>query len=309
MRRGVFYGMTNPTRTVRLIGAVLLLGVAACKDKAALARGDSLQTQLSESQMLSNQLNSQKDSLTRVVLDADAFLGQMDSAIKAVRGLPKAKRGSSESPLADQVAARKEMMDRVHALVARAKATATQLAEVQKKEADLTNENARMREQNAAQAQKIADDAQLIADLGATIERQRTQIVMLEARLDSLSTEISTLGTKHFRAYYVIGLEKELLDKHIIVKEGGANLLIVRAGRTTVPARVLNADLFTEIDQREAKMIEVPDTTKRYKLVSRQDLDHAEVQARDGNSFKGHLKIAKPDEFWAASRFLILVKQ
>jgi predicted RNase H-like nuclease (RuvC/YqgF family) len=301
--------MTNTPRALRLLSAALLVVGVACKDKAAIARGDSLQTQLTESQQLSNQLNSQKDSLTRVVLDADAFVGQMDSAIRTVKGLPKSKRGNSESPLADQIAARKEMMERVNALVARAKATANQLAEAQKKEADLTNENAKMREQNMAQAQKIADDAQMITDLGTTIERQRTMITTLQASLDSLNTELTTLGTRTFRAYYVIGTEKELLDKHVIVKEGGANLLFVRAGRTTNPARVLDASLFTAIDQRETKMIPVPDTTKRYKLISRQDLDDAEVQAREGVTFKGNLKIAKPDEFWAASRFLILVKQ
>lgn len=300
--------MTNLPRALRLLSAALLVVGAAC-DPAAKRRGDSLQTSLTEAQQLSNQLGSQKDSLTRVVLDADAFLGQMDSAIRTVKGLPKSKRTSSESPLADQVAARKEMMDRVNALVARAKATANQLAEAQKKEANLNTENAQLREQQAAQAQKISDDAQMIADLGATIERQRVQVETLQKSLDSLSTEISTLGVRHFRAYYVIGTEKELLDKHVIVKEGGANLLIVRAGRTLQPARVLNAELFNTIDQREAKVIEVPDSTKRYRLVSRQDLDDAEVANRDGNTFKGHLKITKPDEFWAGSRFLILVKQ
>src|SRR5690349_8189577 len=122
--------MINMPGAVRLIGAALLVAGVAC-DKAAVRRGDSLQTQLTEQQQLSNQLSSQKDSLTRVVLDADAFLGQMDSAIKTVRGLPKSKRTSSESPLADQVAARKEMMERVNALVARAKSTANQLAEAQ----------------------------------------------------------------------------------------------------------------------------------------------------------------------------------
>jgi hypothetical protein len=300
--------MTNLPRAARLLSAALLVVGAAC-DQAAKRRGDSLATQLTESQQLSNQLGAQKDSLTRVVLDADAFLGQMDSAIKTVKGLPKSKRTSSESPLADQVAARKEMMERVNALVARAKATANQLAEAQKKEADLQTENAQLREQALAQTNKIAEDAQMIADLGSTIERQRTQIETMQHSLDSLSNEISTLGARTFRAYYVIGTEKELMDKHVIVKEGGANLLIVRAGRTLQPARVLNAEMFTAIDQREAKMITVPDSTKRYKLVSRQNLDDAEVANRDGNTFKGNLKIAKPDEFWAPSRFLILVKQ
>jgi peptidoglycan hydrolase CwlO-like protein len=288
---------------------MLVLAVASCDKMPWNKRGDSLQTVLTEQQTLGNQLQGQKDSLTRVVLDADAFLGQMDSAIKTVRGLPKSKRNESESPLADQVAARREMMERVNALVARAKSTASQLAELQKKQADLQTENAQMRESALEQANKIADDAQMIADLGATIERQRTQIVTLEARIDSLSSEMGALGTKHFRAYYIIGTEKELIDKHVIVKEGGANLLFVRAGRTLQPARVLNAEVFTAIDQRETKVITVPDSTKRYRVISRQDLADAEVAAREGTSFKGNLNITKPDEFWAPSRFLILVKR
>lgn len=309
-RSGVLYGMRFILpRATGLIGAALLVAGVACKDRAAIARGDSLQTALTEQQQLANQLQSQKDSLTRVVVDADAFLGQMDSAIKTVRGLPRSRRAASESPLADQVAARKEMMERVNALVDRAKATAAQLAELQKKQADLETENAQMREQAAAQAVKIAEDAQLVADLGATIERQRTQIVTLEARIDSLDAEIRELGARHFRAYYIIGTEKELTEKGVVVKEGGANLLLVRAGRTLQPARVLNAEVFTAIDQRETKVIPVPDTTKRYRVVSRQSLDDADVTARDGTSFKGDLKITKPDEFWAPSRFLILVKQ
>src|SRR5262245_65585767 len=42
------------------------------------------------------------DLLTRVVLDADAFIGSMDSAISTVKGLPKTKRGATD-PLADQI--------------------------------------------------------------------------------------------------------------------------------------------------------------------------------------------------------------
>ena len=288
------------TRT-RILAAALLAGLAACKDKAAAARGDSLQTQLTGQQQLASQLQSQKDSLTRVVLDADAFIGQMDSAISTVRGLPRAKRKASD-PIADQLLARKDMQARVNALVTRAKATAQQLVEMQRKNESLSAEN-------AAQAKKIEEDAQMIVDLGATIERQRVEIETLTARVDSLNTEMKTLGTRMYRAYYIIGSEKELMDKKVIVKEGGANLLFVRAGRTIVPARVFDPTLFTVIDQRETKMIAMPDTTRRYRIVSRQSLDDADVSWRDANSFKGNLKIVKPDQFWAPSRYLILVKQ
>ena len=293
--------MTNTTRILSAAVLPVLLTATACKDKVSIARADSLQGQLTEQQTLSNQLNAQKDSLTRVVLDADAFLGQMDSAISTVRGLPRTKRSSTESPLADQIAARKEMMTRVSALVARAKQTSVQLAELQKTKALTDEENAQLKT-------KIEADAQLIADLGSTIERQTGQIVALEARVDSLGTEMKTLGTRHYKAYYVIGTEKELMEKGLVVKEGGANLLVARPGRTLQPARVLNPDAFTPIDQRELHEITVPDSTRKYRIVSRQSLDAAEVAEREGTTFKGNLKIAKPDEFWAPSRFLILVR-
>src|SRR5262249_33161047 len=100
--------MTASRITYGIAAAALVISVAACKDKAAIARGDSLQGQLTDQQKLSSQLASQKDSLTRVVLDADAFIGSMDSAISTVKGLPKTKRGATD-PLADQIQARKDM--------------------------------------------------------------------------------------------------------------------------------------------------------------------------------------------------------
>lgn len=287
------------TKSLFLISAVAVVATA-CKDKELIARTDTLEVRLTQQQSLSNQLAAQKDSLVRVVLDADAFLGQMDSAISTVKGLPRSRRGASD-PLADQLLARKEMQARVNALVARAKSTAGQLAELQRKESAT-------REQLADQVSKIESDAQLIADLGSTIDRQNGQIALLEARLDSLGTEVHALGTKLYKAYYVIGTEKELTDKGVVMKEGGANLLIARPGQTLVPARVLNPEAFTAIDQRQDSTIAVPDTSRRYRVISRQPLDAAEVAAREGSSFKGSLRISRPDEFWANSRYLILLK-
>src|SRR5262245_7421081 len=279
------------------VSIVLIVGVSACKERELQARADTLEVRLTQQQSLANQLAAQKDSLVRVVVDADAFLGQMDSAISTVRGLPQSKRGASD-PLADQLQARKDMQQRVNALVARAKATASQLADLQRKELETNSQNAAIREQLTEQTSKIESDAQLIADLGATIDRQNGQIALLETRLDSLSSEVRALGTKHYKAYYVIGTEKELSDKGVILKEGGANLLIARPGRTIVPARLLNPEAFTAIDQRQDTLITVPDTSHRYRIISRQSLDAAEVAAREGTSFKGPIRITRPDEFW-----------
>jgi hypothetical protein len=292
-------------KTTRLFAAAVLIALAACKDKEAIARADSLTVVVTEQQTLSSQLAAQKDSLTRVVLDADAFLGQMDSAIKTVRGMPTAKRASSENPIANQLQARKDMMERVDALVKRAKQTAAQLAALEKKQAQT---EIALQAKTTEAATKAEQDAQMIADLGTTIQRQTQQIATLQATVDSLGTEVRTLGTRHYQAYYVIGTEKELMAKGLVVKEGGANLLVARPGKTLVPARVLDAAAFTPIDQREVKEIAVPDSTRRYRVISRQSLDAAEVTERKGTEFRGDLKIARPDEFWASSRYLIVVK-
>lgn len=298
------------TTIPRTLGIAALVSLAAC-NREAIARSDSLQLVVNEQQVLhtqlQEQLQAQKDSLTRVVLDADMFIGQMDSAIKTVRGMPRARRASGEStPLADQLTARKEVMERVDALVARAKQTAVQLAALEKKHEQATVE---LQSRVSEQASRIEQDAKLIADLGLTIERQRAMIASLEARVDSLNTAVKVANDRHYRAYYVIGTEKELLATGVAVKEGGANLLIARPGRTLVPARTLNAEAFTPIDQREVLEIQVPDTTRRYRLVSRQSLDAAEVTGREGLTFRGNIRITKPEEFWANSRYLILVAQ
>ena len=295
------------TQRIAALSTALLVLLGACKDKALIARADTLQTQLSEQERLATQLSSQKDSLTRVVLDADAFIGRMDSAISTVKGLPRAKAGKSD-PLANQIQARKDMQARADALVERARATARQLAELQKKQAESQAANADLKAVNDAQAAKIQEDAKLIADLGATIERQRQEIATLGARIDSLGVEIKTVQAQHYKAYYVIGTEKELIAKGIVTKEGGVNFLVTRRGRTLVPARTLDPKVFTAIDQRETNLIAMPDSTHRYRIVSRQSLDDAAVTWRDRTSFKGDLKITKPSEFWAPSRYLILVK-
>jgi hypothetical protein len=300
--------MRLPSSSFRSLSAVTLLALSACTDKAALARADTLESRLTEQQALANQLSAQKDSLTRVVLDADAFLGQMDSAISTVRGVPKRRRAATD-PLADQLQARKDMQERVVALVTRAKQTATQLAELQRKQSESDQANVQLQARFDEQLTKIEQDAQLITDLGSTIERQNSQIAVLETRLDSLGTEVRTLGTRHYQAYYVIGTEKDLIEKGIVTKEGGANLLLARPGKTLVPARVLNPEHFIAIDQRDMKVLSVPDSTKRYRIVSRQSLDVAEVSWRDERSFRGNLTIQNAEEFWKPSRFLILVEQ
>jgi hypothetical protein len=292
----------------RLLVVAIVPLVLACESRAKLAAADSA---AAEQTRLAMQLGAQKDSLTRVVLDADALIAQIDSQVSRVKGLPKAERPKHalEGPLEEQLQARADMMARVKGLVNRAQRTASQLDESRRRERSL-------RGQLDSLTRHDSEDHQLIADLGATLERQREAIAVLTVQVDSLSTENTRLGhalvaseRNRTAAYYIIGTERELLDKGVIVKEGGANLLIARVGRSLQPARALDVSLFTPIDRRAVREIAVPDSTHRYAIVSRQSLDAADVEERDKASFRGHLRITDAHAFWAPSPYLIIVQR
>jgi hypothetical protein len=302
-------------RFAPLVPALLLL--AACETRSR-ARMDSLQATTAEQLELTTTLSAQKDSLARVIVDADDFIMAIDSQIRTVKGLPAAKRISrkAESPIEDQLQRRKEVLARVSALVERAKLTANQLAASRQREAALKGDKEALEKQIAdAQQQiveteaKLNDDHTMIGDLGATIERQQARIAELELRVDSLVTETRVMGEKHYRAYYIVGTEKELIEKGIVEREGGANFLFAHPGRTLQPARKLDPAFFTPIDQRATREIVLPDSTKRYRIVSRQNLDNATVRERDKSTFAGPLQISDADSFWAGSRYLILVQR
>jgi hypothetical protein len=288
--------------------SALVIGCTSQRDRA---RADSVQVLADQQEKLLTKLTAQRDSVSLVVGEEDAFIGKIDSSISRVKGLPRrslAARGS-EGPLEEQVRARKDMLRRVDALVTRAKETAKEVAALKDREKELLAENGQLKDSLSAQAQRLTADAEKIAELTGTIERQAQSIAALQARLDDFDKQLAAERTAASRAYYVVGTEDELLEKGIIVREGGANLIFKRVGRTLVPARHLDAAAFTSIDTREVHTIAALDTTKRYEIVSRQSLDDAKVGERDGTSFRGPMEIADTEKFWSPSRYLILVQR
>ena len=300
------------------LAAVAMLVLASCGPNAEHRSADStaLAASVQRAQLVTL-LAAQKDSLTRVVLQADDFIMHIDSSVSSMKSLPKGKRVNGQlDPLARQIENRKVVMARVDALVARARATAALLSKA--------NSN------GVALRAQLASDSAMISDLNATIKRQTATIAALSLRVDSLhgaaevlaatltsvnaslttvKASLTSAESAHNKAYYVIGREDELVKQGVIVREGGSNLLFAHPGRTLQVARTLDPELFTVVDQRDTQLIPVPDTTRRYRVVSRQSLDDAVVSEREQNSFKGNLRIAGAEKFWAPSRYLVLLQQ
>lgn len=294
----------------RLLLVPLIAIPLACSSPRDRARADSAQALAAEQKTMMERLVAQRDSVSRVLGDADAFIGEIDKSVSRVKGLSAAARAkNSESGIEDQLHARKDMLRRVNALVERARETSRQVTELQDKQVRLLAENGKLSAANKALKDSVDAAVARVAELDATIDQQAKTIAALEARIDGLAQEIAAARTAYSKAYYVIGTEDELLKKGVIVKEGGTNLLIKRIGRTLVPARELPKDVFTPIDTRDVHTIEIPDTTRRYQIVSRQSLDDAKVANREGAYFRGPLEIPEAERFWSASRYLIIVQR
>ena len=288
------------------LATLAILGLVACGPSKEHARADSVAASAASDQVrLSKRLTAQKDSLTRVVLQADDFIMKIDSSVSRMvdkkKGKGKAAKGALD-PLAQQLENRKAVMARVDALVQRTRVTQLQLA--------------RSLKDNVALRGQVSADSALISDLNNTIQRQTATISALSTRVDSLNgvnrqlgTTLAELEAQHNKAFYVIGKEDDLLTRGIVVREGGANLIIAHPGRTLQMSRTVDPSVFTAVDQRGTHIIPMPDDTHRYRVISRQSLDYAKVDQRDNESFVGNLRIAEPIRFWAPSRFLVIVEQ
>jgi hypothetical protein len=62
------------------------------------------------------------------------------------------------------------------------------------------------------------------------------------------------------------------------------------------------------IDKTQTLTIALPRTDKKYKIVSRQSPEYLMGDVAENGEVKGVVEIASPEEFWSASKFLILVQ-
>ena len=305
------------SRFVRPTGAVLLLALAAaCQGgtgSAARIPADSTEYYRTQTQQLST-ISSQKDSLltelsetTKLITDVSAELATIrtDSRNTPVVGTEGAK-----------VDERAEVLAKVRALVSRVRQSEARLAASRRRVDSLTGTSDSLRTALIAYSNTITELQGVVESQKATISTLNEQITQLTGQVTVLTEEkrvltdtVSTMTERENEVYYVVGTKKELSDRGVITQEGGTRFLVfTRTGETVVPARVLDPQQFTKADKRTLSEIALPKADKQYRIVSRHDLAYAEADAMDKGKFKGTLRVTSPQQFWSASKYLIIVE-
>lgn len=300
-------------RTLWLVPLVLALGCNQNKEELAKALADA------------QALAAEKDSLITEVLETSKFVNGVNEELAKARTalVTTAANADAGTPAERDRAARTAALERVQALVARLNETEQRLEQSTQRARSLSGRNQTLVRQIEEYKASI-DSLQATAlrtetELRGVIDSQTVQIAGLNQQLDTarvaneqLTTEkvalqdtVSNLSTYKNTVYYIAGTEEELIEKGVVVKEGKKFLFF--GGRQLHPARTLDPSVFTAVDKRTATTIDLPGD-RQYKLVSRQNLNYADsTSVRDGK-VAGTLNIAQPEEFWAGSKFMILVE-
>ncbi|HTS88018.1 MAG TPA: hypothetical protein VMG41_05955 [Gemmatimonadales bacterium] len=251
-------------------------------------------------------LIAERDSLLAEVTANAKLISDIQSELGRVEAKPAraAPESASLEVTKDQ---RAYTLERVRQLTTRLQAAESHLVASERRAQRLARTVDSLGEQNG-------EAKSTINDLMAMIVNQRETMTTLGARVDSLTTvaldladSVGHLTDDHNTAYFVVGTRDELLAKGVVTEEGPRSFPLI-GRRKVVPARQLPLGEFTSIDRSVTRRIPLPDSTKHYTIVSRQDLSQLESPVH-GTEVSDSIQIGAPDSFWEPSRYLIVMER
>ena len=156
-----------------------------------------------------------------------------------------------------------------------------------------------------SQKTQIADLTEQVRVLTENNERLTNDNARLASTASQLTTERDSMVAEENTVYYVADTREALAKRHIIESVGG----FLGIGRTSVPAHNLDLTAFTPIDLRRVSEIELPRQGRRYRVITPQNLAALDTPPDGKGRLTGALKIRDAQQFWARSKFLIMVEQ
>ena len=292
-------------RKLMVLGMLALVTVG-CADKkqldAALAENTRVQ--------------AEKDSLLNEVLYNAEMVSSINAELAKVKdlGANPVAAGEAGASADDQ---RTVVLGKIRDAITRLQASEEALEAAKQRLATIERKDSRLVAQieryqgtiNEMQATIEKQQAEYIAQ----IDSQKVQIVALQTNLDTVTaqktlveTEKQALVDTMNTVYYAVGTEKELIEKGVAVKEGSK--FLVFGGTRLLPARELNGTGFQVLHRMNDTVLTLPDPEKTYKIISRQSAQFLANAVEDGNKVEGQIHIAEPENFWAGSRYLIVVQ-
>jgi DNA repair exonuclease SbcCD ATPase subunit len=159
---------------------------------------------------------------------------------------------------------------------------------------------------------KVEELEKMITFLTTQIEEKDLEITDLKNQLERLNIEVTEITAKYEEkteesnqktdqlntAYYAIGTSKELKEKGVLTKEGG----FIGLGKTKKLAGDFNKNYFTKLDITQNKSFAL--NAKKAKLITTHPSSSYKIE---GVKTADKLVILNPQEFWSASKYMVLI--
>jgi len=262
------------------------------------------------------QMQAKQDSITKVAVQKNntilVFIDEMNEiqsnldSIKAIEKIISIEKASNvemktgaKQRIAEDIALINDLLQKnkvlVKSLTNKYRASNTKIKELEETMANM----------NKQMAAKNAD----IASLTKELEALHINVTSLNQKIETITAESEkTIREKEQAfeeqanamntAYWAFGTKKELEEKKVIEKEGG----ILGMGKTLTLKKDFNRDYFQKIDLREFKQFTL--NAKKAEVLTNHPADSYHLS---GTNTVEALIIDKPNEFWKASKYLVVV--
>lgn len=160
---------------------------------------------------------------------------------------------------------------------------------------------------------KISEFEKMIERLNGQIAEKDADIAELKGQLEKMNIELSEITLNYEAAqemleekteklnkgFYAFGTSKELIKQGVLTKEGG----FIGMGRAEKLKDDFNKSYFTQVDVSETSSITL--ACKKAKLITVHPTESYKFDGPEGKIEK--LAITNPEEFWSASKYLVIV--
>jgi DNA repair exonuclease SbcCD ATPase subunit len=276
---------------VALILSVAAFNITSCgsKEKEANPLADSLSAVNGE---LNGQLSEKEQALQEFVNSFNEIQSNLNEIKEKEKIVTASTKGgdvkSKEEQIKEDLQAIYDLMgknkNRINSLTKKLKASKTQIKGLEEMIANL-------------QAQ-LNDKDNIIAELKSTIEALNIELSNLNTNYQESEQESEVKTEKLNSAYYAIGTSKELKEKGVITKEGG----FIGLGKSTKVKDDFNKDYFTKIDVSQVTSIAIG--AKKAKVLTTHPSNSYKLV---GDKTVEKLEISNAEDFWSASKYLVIV--
>jgi DNA repair exonuclease SbcCD ATPase subunit len=283
-----------------MIAAVAVLATGCHNYKADVeALQKEKETLITDSKQKNEMINEFVASMNEIETNLST-ISEKQASIDMSASNPEMTRSQRER-INEEIASINELM----------KANRDKVADLQKK---LKRSNSR-----------IGEFEKMVANLSQQIEAKDKELAELNTKLNDLNTQVATLNTnvstlttqneektkyiddqtaKLHTAYYTKGTYKELEGKNVLTKEGG----FLGIGKEQKVTNDFNPDAFAKVDITQTKVI--PIESRNAKVITTHPTNSYVLETKEQDKkYVTNLVINDPDQFWKASKYLVVMVQ